>query len=194
VQQAQQAARKADSAASSARMLLIGLTVLAVVLGFGGAWVLARSIAGAARKAADAADRISRGDVDVSVDIQSKDELGAMAHAFENMAAYLREMVGVAKEVAAGNLAVKVTPRGPEDALGRALRDMVANLAQLVGTVQENAQAIFAASAQLEESSNQMAAATGQIAQAINEVTTSTVSLNNLAQDSTHEVTQLAAG
>jgi methyl-accepting chemotaxis protein len=194
VDQAQKAASEADSAASSARMVLIGLTVLAVVLGFGGAWVLARSIAGAARKAADAADRISRGDVDVSVDIQSKDELGAMAHAFENMAAYLREMVDVAKEVAAGNLAVKVTPRGPEDALGRAFRDMVANLAQLVGTVQENAQAIFAASAQLEESSNQMAAATGQIAQAINEVTTSTVSLNNLAQDSTHEVTQLAAG
>ncbi|WBL37237.1 methyl-accepting chemotaxis protein [Tepidiforma flava] len=193
-EQSQKAAKQSDTAAANARMLLIGLTVAAVVLGFGGAWWLARSIAGAARKAADAADRIAKGDVEVSVDIHSKDELGQMARSFENMTAYLREMVGVAKEVANGNLAVQVTPRGYQDALGRALRDMVENLAKLVGTVQENAQAIFAASSQLEESSNQMALATGQIAQAINEVTTSTVTLNTLAQDSTHEVTQLAAG
>ncbi|WP_322818863.1 methyl-accepting chemotaxis protein [Tepidiforma sp.] len=194
VDQAKLAADRAAAASSSARMVLIGLTVVAVVLGLGGAWVLARSIAGPARKAAAAADRISRGDVDVAVDIRSNDELGAMARAFERMTAYLREMVGVAKEVAAGNLAVSVSPRGPEDALGRALHEMVENLSRLVGTVQENAQAIFAASAQLEESSGQMAAATGQIAQAIAEVTTATVSLNSLAQDSTHEVTQLAAG
>ncbi|GIW17915.1 MAG: hypothetical protein KatS3mg064_1072 [Tepidiforma sp.] len=194
VEQSAKAAKQSDTASANARMLLIGLTVAAVVLGFGGAWLLARSIAGAARKAAEAADRIAQGDVDVTVDIRSKDELGQMARSFENMTAYLREMVGVAKEVANGNLAARVTPRGPQDALGRALRDMVENLAKLVGTVQENAQAIFAASSQLEESSNQMALATGQIAQAINEVTTSTVTLNSLAQDSTHEVTQLAAG
>lgn len=193
-EQAAKAAKQMDAAAADARILLIGLTVVAIILGFGGAWVLARSIAGAARKAADAADRIAQGDVEVAVDIQSKDELGRMARSFENMTAYLREMVGVAKEVADGNLDVRVQPRGPQDALGRALHEMVESLAKLVGTVQENAQAIFAASAQLEESSNQMAAATGQIAQAINEVTTSTVTLNTLAQDSTHEVTQLAAG
>ncbi len=194
IEQAAQTARSLDAAAADAQMLLIGLTVVAVLLGVGGAWVLARSIAGVARKAADAADRIALGDVEVSVDIQSKDELGAMAKSFAAMTGYLREMVGVAKEVAAGNLAVTVTPRGPQDALGRALDEMVRNLRSLVGTVQENAQAIFAASAQLEESSTQMAQATGQIAQAINEVTTSTVTLNTLAQDSTHEVTQLAAG
>jgi methyl-accepting chemotaxis protein len=194
VEQSQQAAQAAADAAAGARVLLIGMTLSAVVLGFGGAWLLARSIAGAARNAAGAADRIALGDVDATVEIRSKDELGQMARSFENMTAYLREMVGVAREVAGGNLAVQVQPRGPQDALGHAFQEMVANLGGLVGTVQGNAQAIYAASAQLEESSNQMAAATGQIAQAINEVTSSTLTLSNLAQDSTHEVTQLAAG
>ncbi|MBK7127686.1 MAG: hypothetical protein IPH65_17500 [Dehalococcoidia bacterium] len=71
---------------------------------------------------------------------------------------------------------------------------MVTNLNELVGTVKTNATSILSASQQLEESSGQMASATGQIASAINEVTTSTVSLNSLAQDSTIEVSRLASG
>ncbi|WP_322797065.1 methyl-accepting chemotaxis protein [Tepidiforma sp.] len=194
VEQAAKAAQDADAAASSARMLLIGLTAAAVLLGLGGAWWLARSIAGPAKQLGAAAERIAEGDIEARVAISSSDEMGRLAQSFARMTAYLREMVGVAQEVAQGNLAVEVQPRGERDALGTALRSMVENLARLVGTVQENANAILAASGQLEEASNQMAAATGQIAQAINEVTTSTVSLNGLAQESAHEVTQLAAG
>ncbi len=184
----------AESAARNSRWLLIGLTLAAAIIAVGGGTWLARSISGAARRAANAAAALARGNVDVQVDTSSSDEMGDLGRAFQDMTAYLREMVGAAEEVAGGNLAVAFRPRGADDALGNALQRMVGNLARLIGTVQENALAILSASEQLEDSSNQMAQATNQIATAINEVTTSTVALNSLAHDSTAEVERLAAG
>lgn len=189
-----EARKAAADAASSSRLFLIGLTVAATVIAVGGGTWLARSISRAARQAAEAAAGLARGNVNVQVNASSSDEMGDLGRAFQEMTAYLREMVGAAEEVAAGNLAARVNPRGADDALGNALSRMVASLGTLVSTVQENALAILSASEQLEDSSNQMAQATNQIATAINEVTTSTVALNTLAHDSTTEVERLAAG
>ncbi len=187
-------ARAAASAASSARTLLIGLTVVALVVGFGIAFWLARSIAGAANKAASAARSISRGDVNVSVDIKSKDEMGQLADAFTEMTVYLKEMVAATESVANGDLTAEVTPRGSDDALGNGLSRMITNLRSLIGGVKTNATDILGASDQLRESSEQMAAATGQIASAITEVTRSAVSLASLSQESAREVERVAAG
>lgn len=186
--------KAADSSASTARTLLISISFIAAILGLGiGVW-LARSISRAAKQAAEAATSLSRGNVNVSVNAKSSDEMGDLGRAFGEMTVYLTEMVSAASEVANGNLDVNVNPRGSDDALGNALHRMVGSLSEVVGTVQEKAGAILAASQQLEESSTQMASATTQIATAINEVTTSTVSLNSLAQDSSIEVSRLASG
>lgn len=184
----------ADSAASSSRVTLIGLTVVATLLALAIGIFLARSISGAARRASVAASKLAKGDVDVAIASKSRDEMGDLARSFQEMTGYIKEMVNAAEEVAAGNLDVEVQPRGESDALGNALHGMVANLSALVSTVQENATAILSASQQLEESSGQMAAATGQIASAISDVTVSTTALNNLAQDSSIEVARLASG
>ena len=184
----------AADAASGANKLLIGISLVAALLGLGIGTFLARSISGAAKEASVAASKLARGDIAVSVNAQSSDEMGDLGRAFGEMTAYIKEMVGAATEVAAGNLNVSVAVRGDEDALGNALHLMVTNLRGLVGTVRDNATNILSASQQLEESSGQMAQATGQIASAISEVTTSTVALNTLAQDSSIEVSRLASG
>lgn len=193
-QRAYSAKASASDAAASSRTLLLGITVVAAVLAFGIGFWLARSISRAARQAAEAASSLARGDVNVSIDTSGKDEMGDLARAFEEMTGYLREMVGTATAVAGGNLSLTVRPRGRDDALGNALKTMVANLGTLVSTVQHNASEILSASELLEESSNQMANATGQIASAITDVTNSAVTLNGLAHDSTAEVTRLASG
>ena len=67
-------------------------------------------------------------------------------------------------------------------------------LSAIVGNVRSNADSILFASEQLRDSSDQMAAATGQIATAINEVTRSAVQLSGLSSDSAREIEQVAAG
>ncbi len=184
----------AASAASSSRTMMISISIVAALVGFGIAYWLARGIAGAAGQAAAAADSISRGDVNVKVDVKSKDEMGDLARSFTEMTAYLSEMVAAAEAVSNGDLTTSVTPRGADDALGNALSHMVTNLRGLIGQVKENSDSILNAAVQLGDSSDQMAAATGQIATAINEVTRSAVSLSGLSQDSAREIERVASG
>lgn len=184
----------AASAASSSRTMMISISVVAALVGFGIAFWLARGISSAASQAAAAADSISRGDVNVKVDVKSKDEMGDLAKSFTEMTAYLSEMVAAAEAVSNGDLTANVTPRGTSDALGNALSRMVTNLRTLIGQVKENSDSILNAAVQLGDSSDQMAAATGQIATAINEVTRSAVSLSGLSQDSAREIERVASG
>ncbi len=184
----------ASSSASSSTTMLVAISVVAALMGFGIAFWLARSIAGAANQATHAAGSIARGNVTVSMNVRSKDEMGDLARSFTEMTQYLNEMVAASEAVANGDLTATVTPRGEDDALGNALSRMIANLRSLIGQVKQNAENILSASEQLGESSDQMAAATGQIATAINEVTRSTVSLSALSQDSAREIERVASG
>jgi methyl-accepting chemotaxis protein len=191
---AAEAQAAAASAASQSRVLLTGLTVGAIAVGLVLATWLARSTARAANDAASAARSIARGNVNVSVAVRSKDELGQLALAFGEMTGYLKEMVAATEAVANGDLTARVQPRGPEDALGNALQRMITGLRELIGQVKGNADAILGAAGQLGDASDQMAAATGQIATAINEVTRSTVALSGLSQESAREVERVASG
>jgi methyl-accepting chemotaxis protein len=191
---AEEAKATAASNASSARTLLIGITVVAAIMGLGIGFWLARSVSGAAKQLSVAADSIARGNINVNLDVKSKDEMGTLANSFTTMTGYLKEMVDASEAVANGDLTASVRPRGDDDALGNALSRMIANLRTLVGGVKSNASSILGASDQLREASDQMASATGQIASAINEVTRSAVSLSSLSQESAREVERVAAG
>ncbi len=76
------------------------------------------------------------------LNIKLEDEVGQMAQAFNQiilelhqaeiafhrMSAYLNEMAGAAHTIAAGEFATKLSPRSPNDILGNALVNMLANL------------------------------------------------------------------
>ena len=184
----------AASAASSADKLLIGVTVVAMLVGLGIGFYIARRLSSAAREATTVARAISLGDVSAVMHVSDKDEMGELAVAFGEMTAYLKEMSSAATLVANGDLTVSVSAKGANDALGTALSTMVGNLRTLVTGVQQNATSILDSSNALRDSSDQMAAATGQIASAINEVTRSAVSLSGLSQESAREIERVAAG
>ncbi len=187
-------AQAADASASSARTMLVIITLGAIAMGMAIAFWLARSIAGPTRELTAIAQSISKGDVNVAVNIKRGDELGQLADSFAAMTVYLSEMVGAAQQVARGDLSAKVKPRGKTDALGIALRGMVGNLRELIGGVKQNTLEITEGADQLSDASGQMASATGQIASAIHDVTRSAVALASLSQESSEEVERIAAG
>ncbi|MGE3073066.1 MAG: methyl-accepting chemotaxis protein [Dehalococcoidia bacterium] len=191
---AKASAEKGDESTASARKMVIGLAALAVLLGAGVGFWLARGISRGIRQAVVAARAIARGETDVVLTVKSRDEVGELAESFRGMTTYLGEMALAATAVSNGDLTATVTPRGERDALGHALNGMVGNLREMIGSVREGAAAITDAAESLRASSDQMAGATGSIATAIDEVTRSAVSLSNLSQESAREVERLAAG
>ena len=97
---------------------------------------------------ADAADRISEGDLDIRIVARSEDEIGRMAAAFGRMVEYLRGTVAAAEAIARGDLSTDVTPKSERDVLGTAVAGMARALRELVGELSRAAQTVGGSSQQ----------------------------------------------
>jgi methyl-accepting chemotaxis protein len=106
--------------------LMLGLLVVALLLGGGISFVLSRNVSNAVKQVALAASGLSRGELNQQIDVRSKDELGDMADSLRQMIAYQNEMAGVAEAISRGELADSVHPKSPDDVLGNALQRMIA--------------------------------------------------------------------
>jgi methyl-accepting chemotaxis protein len=158
------------STAGSSRTTAIVLILIALLLGFGIAFVIARTITGGVGQMLRAANGIADGDVEQDVRISSRDELGDTGVAFGRMIEYLREMAGTADRVAAGDLTVSVTPRSERDLLGNAFKRLVTDLGDVVGQLTKQAATVSAASEQMASTSEETGRAVGEIASAISDV------------------------
>ena len=181
----------AASSASSARTMLLGVTGVAMLVGLGIGFYIARRIKSDVAQVQSRLLALEENDLtalqtgiqgvesgDLTVDAQTKtpkidnpgkDELGQMAAGVNRMLDKLAGTIGSYNAMRQG-------------------------LGEIIGGVRQNAASILDSSNLLRDSSDQMASATGQIATAISEVTRSAVSLSGLSQDSAREIERVAAG
>ncbi|GAC1321239.1 MAG: hypothetical protein NVSMB2_17810 [Chloroflexota bacterium] len=124
--------------------------------------------------------------------LRRRDEVGAIAKAFDDLRVYVAEMAMAAETVADGDLSVRVEPRSDGDVLGNAFSRMVAGLADLVGLVRESANMLADTSAQLGATSNQTGAAVQQVTQAIQNVAAGASDTSRNAQETNVAVAHLS--
>jgi methyl-accepting chemotaxis protein len=162
--------KDAEDGYHGARTQLIVVALISLLLAAAVALFLSRQITSGVGQMMRAAEGISEGDVEQSVTLDSKDELGRMAGAFRRMIDYLKDMAGAADRVAAGDLTVEVAPRSERDALGTALHGMTNNLRELIGAVDGSAGTLSSASQQMASTSDEAGRAVGEIANAVGDV------------------------
>jgi methyl-accepting chemotaxis protein len=119
-----------------------------------------------------AADGIAEGDIEQSVSVSSRDELGGMATAFGRSVEYLGEMASVARAIAAGNLTVDIHERSERDVLGHAFQEMRARLTTLLSEITNTSQAVAGASQEMAKTSEEASRAMAEIAGSIEAVAT----------------------
>ncbi|SDE00177.1 methyl-accepting chemotaxis protein/methyl-accepting chemotaxis protein-2, aspartate sensor receptor [Massilia sp. PDC64] len=138
---------RVEDVAASGRVLLVGVGVVAVLLGAALAWWLTRSITGPLRRAVDVANAVAQGDLTTRIDVVSRDETGELMIALQTMNANLNALVTrvrsgadtiatVAVEVATGNH--DLSARTEQQA--GALEESAASMEELTGTVRQNAE------------------------------------------------------
>jgi methyl-accepting chemotaxis protein len=129
-----------------ARQWMIGLSVLAILVGTMLAWLTTRSITRPIERAVRVAQTVAEGDLSVRVDVTSKDETGQLMLALKEM---IRSLSGIVNEVrngthsiatgsqqiAAGNL--DLSSRTEEQA--SALEETASSMEELTSTVKKNA-------------------------------------------------------
>src|SRR3989338_7171019 len=112
--------KEAESALAFFVLITIIVTGAALVF----ALVIMRSITNPLREIAKSSEKIAAGDLEVNLDVKSRDEIGILANAFRDMISYLKDMAHRAKTIAQGDLTIRMSPKSDKDVLGNAFQEM----------------------------------------------------------------------
>ncbi|GAB6106544.1 methyl-accepting chemotaxis protein [Fusibacter bizertensis] len=123
----------ANTATTTMIVLLIAAMVISLLLGY----FISSSIKKPINKMVDAAKLMADGDLDVKVEINSKDEIGILARAFSQMAENINEVMSninsASEQVASGSRQVSDSSM----ALSQGATEQASSIEQLTASVQE---------------------------------------------------------
>ena len=155
---------------------LIGFAGIAFALAMGLGFLISRSISAPINKLVATAKNITDGNLEQQVEINSRDEVGVLARAFNQMTGKLREMIETEQhdkaylearvkeymdfvaEVSKGNLNKRLNLNGSKDDLTM----LGHNLNKMVGNLKSMAENIHQATSDLASASSEILAATAQ--------------------------------
>ena len=177
--EAHQLSEQLTARGQSNAMWQIAVSIAIIIVALIILWWSARSIAGPIKAAADLADTIRLGDFSKRLNLQSKDEVGRLAHSLDQMADGLQASANVAEAIAKGDLTKTARVASERDQLGNALKTMLKNLQEMVGGIQVAGEQIASGSGQIASASQALSQGATQSASAIEEVT---ASMNQMAE------------
>jgi methyl-accepting chemotaxis protein len=99
----EQTGKEADKMADAAQNLILILSISAILLALGFAWWVTVSITRPVNEALNAANALAEGDLTVKLEADSKDEVGQLMNAMQNMISKLTQIIGEVR-TAADNL------------------------------------------------------------------------------------------
>lgn len=150
-----------NTAANSRDAEMKLLVVIAALLGVVGAVtimgiLITRGVRGTVSEVLRASRSMAVGDVNVKVRVNSNDEIGAMARAFNGMVDNVRGLAASADAIGKGDYDVAVNVRGSQDQLGLALARMKENLKAARMRDDEQARALKSEKEKLEEANERI--------------------------------------
>lgn len=165
------ASEAADEAVRTMKLTIVIGTLLAAGISVFIAVFIARSISTPLGRMSVAAQKISRGELEANIDVDSRDEVGVLANAFREMIVYLKDMAHKAERISEGDLTKDVTPRSEKDILGNAFKKMIKGLSDMVAQVRSGSEQIASASAEVGATSEQSSKNGEMAATAVEEIT-----------------------
>ncbi len=183
----------ASSTKSTSTTMVIVVALIAVAVAGAIAFWLAKGITGGIKQVLAAAEGMAVGNINQTVDVKSKDEIGEMADAFTIMITYLEETAAVAEHIADGDLTVEVKPKSEHDVLGNAFYKMRESLHSLLSQVTEASDSLGSAKNQLGQAADQAAQATQEVAQSSGQVAEGVSNTATNAQEVNESMTKLSA-
>jgi methyl-accepting chemotaxis protein len=131
------ASHKGDVLYADARMLIWITLAICMAIGLVLALAIASMIRRGLQSAVGLVESIARGDMSMTVDQSSEDEVGQLLEAVRVMKTALERVTQIAKDVAAGDLKVEVRERSENDELMKSLKTMVGGMEKISGVAKE---------------------------------------------------------
>mgnify|MGYP005840940883 CR=1 FL=1 len=178
--------------AAAINTIALGIPVTLLLLGTIG-FLITRHIARPLEAMSAAASRLAAGDVSVDFSAyQRRDEVGQLAHNFDRLIHYQKEMAAVAHNISQGNLAISIAPRSEQDLLGQSMATMTANTRRHLEGITTGIGALTAAAGEIMTTAAQIASGATQTASAVSETTATIEQLRQTIQLSSRKAKEVS--
>jgi methyl-accepting chemotaxis protein len=168
----------------------IACLVIAVIAAIFLVFYISSLIAKPVSKMAQAAHSISLGDTDVTITVDSKDEIGQLASDFQTMIAGIQEQVVVVQEIANGNLTVKTRVRSEKDTMGKALAQTVKTLNEMFGEINTASEQVNSGGMQVSGAAQALSQGATEQASAVEELAASIQEISDQVRDNSTNATK----
>jgi methyl-accepting chemotaxis protein WspA len=195
-----------DSDAARQMVTSGGAGIGAIGVGLSGlfCYLFARSLARPMKALTEAVASVGDGNLGTSVSFEAQNEpvmfaggfgeIRVLARAFDRTVAALKEMVRVAERIAAGDLAVVVTPRSERDVVGHALAKMVERLSTLMGEVQQSGIEVTSSVNEIAATANEQQATAAEIAATTTEIGATSREISATSKELVRTMSDVSAG
>ena len=141
------------------------------------------------------AEKIARGDLQGRLDLQDRqDEIGLLSRTFRTMTIFLQEKAESAKQIASGNLTIRVDSLSDGDVLGKAFADMVVNLRRMMRELQEGIGTLGTSASEILATTTQIASGATETAAGVSETTTTVEEVKQTAQIASQKAKSVLEG
>jgi methyl-accepting chemotaxis protein len=167
-----------NSSSASAETIMLILIIIGMIASIALGIFISRLISKPVNNLTSIADKLSLGDIEVDVEANTTDEIGALTLSFKKMIQNVKDQAAVADKLSVGNLEVEVKAKSEKDVLGKSLskmveklRDVVENVKVATNNVAAGSQELSATSEQLSQGASEQAAAAEEASSSMEEMT-----------------------
>ena len=170
------AGKEADATANQAMTLILTLSIAAFIIASALAWWITRSITRPINVAVDAATRLAEGDLTVKLDAESRDEVGLLMGAMQNMIGRLTQIIGEVR-TAADNLS---NAAGQVSATAQSLSQ---SSSEQAASVEETTSSMEQMTASISQNTENARVTDGMASKAANEAAEGGVAVSKTVED-----------
>jgi methyl-accepting chemotaxis protein len=172
-----------EEMAAAARTMILGLLGAGVLTALALGFFISRLIGNPLRAMQGAAEKLAQGDVNVNVELESRDELGALARAFREMAEVIKDRATLAQKIAAGDVSVEVKTKSEQDVLGKSFQQMTDAVRRLVSEAEGLTKAAVAGKLATRGNAAQFQGGYRQIVEGVNQTLDAVIGPLNVAAE-----------
>ena len=165
-----------------------GLVLLALLVTTAATYRVAQRVSGPIKRVAIVAEKVAAGDLSSEVVCErGSDEVGNLTASISKMQSELRRRVEDMQELADGNLTVTVVPASANDAVGKALSEMVSRLEYTVREIRVASDQVATEAKEVGDASESLMQGATEQAASIEEITSSLTEVSARAKRSAED-------
>lgn len=132
--------------------------------------------------AVEVTNQLGKGNLDVSIEVTSKDEIGRLLESLQKAIASYKKIAIAAEKISAGDLTIEIEPLSDKDKMGIALSNMIQSLREQIKEIIEGVNVLSTAAHQISTSTTQLQASSAETSSTVAQTTASVEEAKQTAQ------------